>query len=222
MVIMMLEADKNCSLCERLCLYRAENKHDYPSYFNAPVPSFLPEETLDGVKMVIVGLAPGLHGANKTGRPFTGDYAGILLYNTLLKFDFAEGDYKENINDGLELKNCMVTNAVKCVPPQNKPILQEINQCNQFLKATLAACSALKVIISLGHIAHNAVLDAYGLKKSKFVFAHSAEHNLSQKVVMVNSYHCSRYNTNTKRLTEDMFEDVFEKAKTYIAESNYK
>lgn len=175
------------------------------------MPSFGPENG----QLLIVGLAPGLKGANFTGRPFTADYAGDLLYATLLKFGFAEGVYKERADDGLTLKNCRITNAVRCVPPENKPTPEEMRQCLGFLKMEMAALKNVKVILSLGLISHNSVLKAFSQKISAHKFAHGAVHDLG-KVKLIDSYHCSRYNTNTKRLTTDMFEDVFKKIKALL------
>jgi uracil-DNA glycosylase family 4 len=162
--------------------------------------------------MLIVGLAPGLKGANFTGRPFTGDYAGDLLYGTLLKYGFAKGAFKARPDDGLKLVNCRITNAVRCVPPENKPTGDEINTCLQFLKGELANLPNLKVIFSLGLISHNAVLKASGEKLSAFKFTHEGRHDLSNGLTLIDSYHCSRYNTSTGRLTEAMFHSAFEKA----------
>lgn len=162
-------------------------------------------------KILVVGLAPGLKGANFSGRPFTGDYAGDLLYATLLKFGFAKGTYGAHKNDGLELVNTRITNAVRCVPPENKPRGGEINTCLQFLKSEIQSMPNLKIILSLGLISHNAALKATDNKQSTYKFAHGAMHNLGSGLHLIDSYHCSRYNTNTGRLTEQMFEDVFEK-----------
>ena len=197
--------DKNCALCPRLKAFIDENRVLYPDQYNAPVPSFGSK----GAGVLIVGLAPGLKGANFTGRPFTGDYAGDLLYGTLLKFGFATGAYGAHKDDGLELVNARITNAVKCVPPQNKVIGTEINTCLQFLKTEMATMPNLKIIVSLGLVSHNAVMKATGHKQSAFKFAHEAVHDLGDGVQLVDSYHCSRYNTNTGRLTTQMFENVF-------------
>ncbi len=197
---------KNCALCSRLVAFREENREKFPDKFNAPVPTFGPTTA----ELLIVGLAPGLKGANFTGRPFTGDYAGDLLYPTLKKFGFAKGTFDKRIDDGLTLINCRITNAVRCVPPQNKPTTDEINTCLEFLNNEIAATHGLKTILTLGLIAHNAVQKAFGLKLSSHKFAHGAKHDLGNAVTLINSYHCSRYNTNTGRLTTQMFEDVFE------------
>ncbi len=186
--------------------FRAANRRAIPNGFNAPVPSF---GDLDA-ELLIVGLAPGLHGANTTGRPFTGDWAGDLLYASLLRCGLAEGTYGETANDGLLLRNCRITNAVRCVPPENKPTGDEQTACRPFLAAEIQAMPNLKVILALGSIAHDAVLKALGLKKSAFPFTHGALHHLPMPLVLADSYHCSRYNTNTGRLTEDMFLRVFD------------
>ncbi len=167
--------------------------------------------------MLIVGLAPGLQGANKTGRPFTGDYAGDLLYATLAKFDFSIGSYAGHADDGLTLKNCMITNAVRCVPPQNKPTGEEERHCRPFLVARIAHLSRLCVIMALGKIAHDSTLVALGHRKSAFKFAHGAVHKLDDRLTLFDSYHCSRYNTNTRRLTTQMFEHVFSTIEAHLA-----
>ncbi len=204
--------DHNCALCPRLKSFIDDNRVKFPNQYNAPVPAFGQKDA----ELLIVGLAPGLKGANFSGRPFTGDYAGDLLYGTLLKFGFARGEYGAHKDDGLELINARITNAVKCVPPQNKVTGDEINTCLQFLKTEMATMPKLKVILSLGLVSHNAVLKATGNKQSAFKFAHSAVHDLGGGVMLVDSYHCSRYNTNTGRLTTQMFEDVFETIKTTL------
>lgn len=195
----------DCALCPRLADFRAKNKAKFPDKFNAPVPPF----GGDDARLLIAGLAPGLKGANFSGRPFTGDYAGVLLYSTLLKFGFAEGMYDARADDGLRLKNCRITNAVRCVPPENKPTPVEEKTCLNFLTAEIASLKNLKVILSLGLISHKAVLKACGEKISAYKFAHGAVHQLSNGLTLIDSYHCSRYNTQTKRLTEVMFHDVF-------------
>ncbi|MEM6780474.1 MAG: uracil-DNA glycosylase [Pseudomonadota bacterium] len=198
--------DHDCALCPRLAAFRHDNREKFPDKFNAPVPPF---GGLDA-KLLIVGLAPGLKGANFSGRPFTGDYAGDLLYGTLLKFGLAQGEFKAHKDDGLELINTRLTNAVKCVPPENKPIGSEMNTCLQFLKNEIAAMPNLKNILCLGLISHNNVLKACGEKLSAFKFTHGGQHKLQNGITVYDSYHCSRYNTNTGRLTTEMFEDVFE------------
>ena len=196
---------RECSFCPRLYKFRLGNKVAFPTYFNAPVPSFGPI----GAKIMVTGLAPGLHGANQTGRPFTGDGAGELLYPTLLKAGMANGEYLAKPDDGIEMKKARITNAVRCVPPQNKVTGPEIAACNGFLAAEISSMNNLRAIIALGTVAHAAVLSAVGLKKSAFKFAHGAVFELPGGILLADSYHCSRYNTNTGRLTTEMFEDVF-------------
>lgn len=197
--------DIECNLCPRLKSFINDNRLKFPDQYNAPVPSFGSQKA----ELLIVGLAPGLKGANFTGRPFTGDYAGDLLYGTLLKFGFAQGEYGAHKDDGLTLVNSRITNAVKCVPPQNKVIGSEINTCKQFLKAEIETMPNLKVILSLGLVSHNAVLKTMEQKLSAFKFGHCAKHDIGGNITLIDSYHCSRYNTNTGRLTTEMFEDVF-------------
>ena len=201
----MICPDKNCRLCERLVQFRATNRLKFPTYYNAPVPSFGDI----GAKILVVGMAPGLNGANQTGRPFTNDYAGDVLYPALQKFGLAKGKYGKRADDGFELNGVRVTNAVRCVPPQNKVVAEEVNNCRQFLQDEIAAMPNLKIILSLGAVAHDAVLKALGYKKSAFKFAHGAHHRLEKhNLVLVNSYHTSRYNINTGVLTVEMFEKV--------------
>lgn len=197
----------DCPLCPRLAAFRAENRRQFPDWFNAPVPNW--GETQP--RLLIVGLAPGLRGANRTGRPFTGDYAGDLLYATLLKLGLASGTYERRPDDNLGLEGVMIANAVRCVPPQNKPTGEEIVTCRQFLLATIAAYRP-KAFLVLGRIAHDSLLSALGEKRSKFPFGHGNEHLLSDGARLFDSYHCSRYNTNTGVLTTDMFEEVVERA----------
>jgi uracil-DNA glycosylase family 4 len=192
-------------LCPRLAAYRAKNRNEEPEWFNGAVPSFGEADA----RLLVVGLAPGRNGANRTGRPFTGDYAGDLLYATLLEFGFAEGIYQARRDDGLTLKDCMITNAVRCVPPENKPTPEEIATCRPYFAARLAALPNLRVLLALGRIAHDQTLATLELKKSAFSFAHGARHELGGGTVMFDSFHCSRYNTNTGRLTADMFRSVF-------------
>ena len=199
------EPPHDCTACARLSAFRAANVQAHPGWFNGPVPSFGSSDAA----MLIVGLAPGLQGANKTGRPFTGDYAGDLLYRTLEKFGFSVGRYGGHADDGLRLRNCMITNAVRCVPPQNKPTTQEAGICRRFLCARIAALPRLTTILALGRIAHDSTLSALGHRKSAFKFAHGAAHKLDKRLTLFDSYHCSRYNTNTRRLTPKMFEEVF-------------
>jgi len=195
----------DCPLCPRLAAFHGANRIAYPSFHNARVAPF----GAVSASLLIVGLAPGLKGANQTGRPFTGDYAGDLLYPTLIKFGFARGSFDRRPDDGLELVGCRVTNAVRCVPPQNKPTTEEIRTCGQFLKSEIECMTDLHAVLALGGIAHGAILTALGHRKSAFKFAHGALHDLPGGPLLADSYHCSRYNTNTKRLTTAMFESVF-------------
>jgi len=198
---------RDCGLCPRLADFRSEHRAKQPDWHNAPVLSFGP---LDAA-LLVIGLAPGLQGANKTGRPFTGDYAGDLLYKTLGERGFTQGTYDRHAGDGLTLSNARITNAVRCVPPQNKPVGSEVSNCLPFLTAEVGAMAALRVILCLGQLSHNATLKALGQRQSAFKFAHNAVHEIpGQSVRIVDSYHCSRYNTNTGRLTEAMFDDVFD------------
>jgi uracil-DNA glycosylase family 4 len=192
--------------------FRDANRTKYPDWFNAPVPSFGPADA----ELFIVGLAPGLRGANRTGRPFTGDYAGVLLYETLLQFGFASGSYGEHPEDGLILTGCRITNAVRCVPPENKPVPDEITACNGFLKASIGEMPEVKAILALGKIAFDAVLRALGLKLSQCKFGHGAAFDLGNGRKLFGSYHCSRYNTNTGRLTPAMFHSVFEEISVHL------
>ncbi|OOZ42811.1 uracil-DNA glycosylase [Solemya elarraichensis gill symbiont] len=194
-----------CRKCERLANFLDEVKSDNPDYFCRPVPSFGEPDA----GLLIVGLAPGMHGANATGRPFTGDYAGELLYQTLYKYGFSTAAQSLSADDGLQLLNCRITNAVRCLPPQNKPVGAEVNNCNDFLAQELAALPPGGVIIALGTIAHKAVIRALGKKQKEYPFAHAACHELDAGKQLLDSYHCSRYNTQTRRLTTEMFEDVF-------------
>ncbi len=196
---------RDCPLCPRLAAFRADNSEKFPDWHNAPVGSF---GSLDA-RLLVVGLAPGLRGANRTGRPFTGDFAGDLLYATLGEFGFAEGDYDQRADDGLRLVDCRITNGVRCVPPENKPVGAEIKACRRFLVSEIAAMERLSMIIALGTVAHATVLTALSHKRSAYKFAHGAMHRLPGGPVLADSYHCSRYNTNTGRLTEDMFRSVF-------------
>ncbi len=204
--------DNNCGICPRLTDFRIQNQNKFSEWHNAPVTPF---GSLSS-QLLIVGLAPGLRGANRTGRPFTGDYAGVLLFDTLLKFKFAAGQYTLEGEDNFELINCRITNGVRCVPPQNKPIGSEINACRPFLINEIDAMHNLKCILVLGGIAHNTVLRALGQKVSMWKFKHNASHILPELPMLINSYHCSRYNTNTGRLTEKMFHDVFESIRKLI------
>ena len=197
--------DANCNRCDRLNDFLSVSKKKYPDYFCKPVPAFGDKN----IKLLIVGLAPGLHGANKTGRPFTGDHAGIILYETLFKHGFSNKPNSKEIGDGLELHNCRITNAVKCLPPLNKPTTQEIKNCNQFLKCEIELLKPKTILLALGTIAHNAILSSLRLTKKNFSFSHAARHELPNDLILYDSYHCSRYNTQTKRLTTEMFNDVF-------------
>ncbi len=199
------QPSRDCPLCPRLAGFRATQRAAHPDWHNAPVPSWGSESP----ELVIIGLAPGLRGANRTGRPFTGDYAGDLLYATLLKFGFAEGTYAGHIADGLVLSRARIVNAVRCVPPQNKPETGEIAACRQFLTAELAGLPRVRVILALGAIAHHAVLAAKGLRRAAYPFGHGMLHDLPDGALLADSYHCSRLNTNTGTLTTGMFEAVF-------------
>ena len=200
--------DAACRRCPRLAGFLDEVKAKHPDYFAAPVPAFGDEHP----KLLIVGLAPGMHGANRTGRPFTGDYAGILLYNTLFELGCSNIPGTDNPNDGLVLNGVRISNAVKCLPPQNKPETSEIRECNSFIASEIKALPKGCNLFALGLIAHQAVLRAYGLKLGALKFAHGAVHQLPDGRMLYDSYHCSRYNTQTKRLTEDMFRDVLSAA----------
>jgi uracil-DNA glycosylase family 4 len=203
----------DCALCPRLVDFRMAQRSAHADWHNAPVPSFGDISA----QLLIVGLAPGLKGANRTGRPFTGDYAGDLLYATLKKFGFARGDYAQRKDDGLTLIDCRVTNAARCVPPENKPLPEEIASCRQFLVGEIAMMPKLRAILALGQIAHGAVLTALGQRKSAFAFKHAAMHALSDGKLLADSYHCSRYNTNTGKLTTAMFESVFEELRRRLS-----
>ncbi len=195
-----------CTLCPRLHSFVTSQQAEHPDWHNGPVPTYGDSSA----QLLIVGLAPGLRGANRTGRPFTGDYAGDLLYATLGAFGFAKGTYDARPDDGVTLHNVAITNAVRCVPPQNKPVGAEIATCNTFLTELLAGMQNVRVIMALGRISHDAVLRALGLKRSAHTFAHNAVHRLIDGLTLIDSYHCSRYNTNTGRLTVAMFEAVFD------------
>ncbi len=203
------EPPKTCPLCPRLVAYRAANARAEPTWFNGPAPSFGDPRA----HLLVVGLAPGRAGANRTGRPFTGDYAGDLLYSTLKKLGLARGEYRADPADGFELTGAMITNAVRCAPPENKPTPQEIATCRPFLVARLEHLREVRAILALGAIAHESVLAAHGLKASAAKFAHGAEVALPGGRTLVSSYHCSRYNTQTRRLTAPMFETVMARAK---------
>lgn len=206
------EFNPDCRSCPRLAAYLDEVKQGYPDYHARPVASFGdPEATL-----LIVGLAPGMHGANATGRPFTGDFAGILLYETLYKFGLSNQPTSTSQDDGLRLVDCRITNAVKCLPPQNKPTTAEVKACNDYLTAELNNLPRGAVVLALGAIAHGAVLRALALRAAQYPFQHCRAHHLPQELYLVDSYHCSRYNTQTRRLTETMFHQVFELAKSLL------
>lgn len=200
--------DPDCTLCPRLASFLAAGKQEYPDYYCRPVPPFGDPSA----RLLIVGLAPGFHGANATGRPFTGDYAGILLYETLFEFGLSTGPVSVSADDSLRLIDCRISNSVKCVPPGNKPLPAEIATCNRYLATELERVRDGTVLLALGAIAHGASLRALGLKPSGFKFAHAAEHELPRGLTLIDSYHCSRYNTNTRRLTTDMFRAVVGRA----------
>jgi uracil-DNA glycosylase len=201
--------DRDCPLCPRLAEFREQIRAREPDWHNAPVASFGDPKA----QLLIVGLAPGMQGANRTGRPFTGDYAGDLLYATLLEYGFAKGVYQARPDDSLRLVDCRISNAVRCLPPQNKPLPAEINTCRQFLIATIASMPKLRAIVALGRIAHESTLKALGLRNAAAPFAHGAVH-MAGKLKLYDSYHCSRYNTNTRVLTPDMFRNVFAKVRS--------
>jgi uracil-DNA glycosylase len=198
------EPGRNCPLCPRLAEFRAQVRAREPGWHNAPVASFGDSDA----RLLIVGLAPGLQGANRTGRPFTGDFAGDLLYATLLEYGFASGIYQARPDDGLTLVDCRISNAVRCVPPQNKPLPVEIHTCRQFLSATIATMPRLRAIVALGRIAHESTVKALGMRNAAVPFAHGVAHKAGA-LSLYDSYHCSRYNTNTGVLTPKMFRDVF-------------
>lgn len=204
---------QSCRACPRLSQFLAEVRDRHPDYHAAPVPAFGDPRA----RLLIVGLAPGMHGANRTGRPFTGDYAGILLYETLHRFGFADRPESVSRDDGLALKGCRITNAVKCLPPENKPETDEIRSCNRYLAVELTAAREAKVILALGLVAHKAVLMALGLRQSALAFGHGSRHLLPDGRVLIDSYHCSRYNTQTRRLTAEGFHDVFRLIRAELA-----
>ena len=206
------EPDRDCALCPRLRGFLLEKRKELPSYFNAPVPSFGDPAP----KLLIVGLAPGLHGANQTGRPFTGDWAGDLLYAAIEAHGFSEGRYGGTADDGLVLKGAMITNALRCVPPQNKPIGAEANACRPFLTDQIKALTSVQAILCLGKISHDNTVRALGLRLKDYPFGHHKIHELQGGKRLYSSYHCSRYNTNTKRLTEEMFFKVFADIRGFI------
>ncbi len=201
-----------CKLCSRLAGFLQEVKLKHADYQCLPVASFGD----NNAHLLIVGLAPGMHGANATGRPFTGDHAGILLYQTLHQFGFASSDQSVYADDGLLLKDCRITNAVRCLPPQNKPVGAEVNNCNGYLQQELEQMPHDSVVMALGVVAHRAVIRALGLRQTQFQFGHAVEHRINPQLLLIDSYHCSRYNTNTRRLTTEMFETVFAQIRSYL------
>ena len=199
-----------CQQCNRLSSFLSEKRKEFPDYYNLPVPSFGPASA----QLLIVGLAPGLHGANRTGRPFTGDYAGVLLYETLFKYGFSSEIKSVSSSDQLKMNNCRISNAVRCVPPQNKPLPEEVAHCRGFLFSEIAQLPEDGIILALGRIAHQSIVKSMNLSSSKYHFSHGIVHSLPEsKIKLVDSYHCSRYNTQTRRLTKDMFRQVFETIK---------
>ena len=212
------EAPRDCAFCPRLVSFRVANRANEPDWHNAPVQSF-GQENAAHARLLIVGLAPGLRGANRTGRPFTGDYAGELLFNTLIQYGFARGSYEARPDDGLTLVDCMITNAVRCVPPENKPTPAEINNCRRFLAERMAAMPRLAAIVVLGRIAHNSTLAALGARRASFPFSHGAVHSPGKGITLFDSFHCSRYNTNTGKLTPEMFRAVFAAVRGYLGEA---
>lgn len=200
--------DIDCRTCPRLACFLDDVKAQYPNYHARPVPPFGDPTA----RLLIVGLAPGMHGANATGRPFTGDHAGILLYETIHKYGFGSAPVSISKDDGLSLNNCRITNAVKCLPPQNKPVGSEINNCNAYLRQELEAMPDASVILALGSIAHNSVIKALALRQKDFPFGHNRLHQIRPSMQLLDSYHCSRYNTQTRRLTSEMFDTVFARA----------
>jgi uracil-DNA glycosylase family 4 len=209
------EPSHDCPLCPRLHDFIADWRVREPAWFNGPVPTFLPANGAEHVRLLIVGLAPGLRGANRTGRPFTGDYAGDLLYSTLTRFGFARGRFEARPDDGLQLIDTAITNAVRCVPPENKPTGVEIATCRRFLSATIASFPRLEAILALGAIAHQSTVRALGARVAGHAFKHGGEHKIGP-VSLFSSYHCSRYNTNTGVLTEAMFVAVFERIRRHL------
>jgi len=206
----------DCRKCERLATFLDDVRVKYPDYFAKPVPSFGAPDA----RLLVVGLAPGMHGANATGRPFTGDHAGILLYATLHEYGFASQAEALSAADGLELIDCRITNAVRCLPPQNKPVGAEVNACNPYLAEELAMLTAGSVVLVLGSIAHKAVIKALGLRQADYKFGHEASFALPNDLTLLCSYHCSRYNTQTRRLTPEMFGNVFARARAELAKTS--
>ena len=210
---MIAAPGQDCPLCPRLVAYREANRAEHPDWFNAPVPSFGNPDA----RLLVVGMAPGVRGANRTGRPFTGDHAGVLLYQTLVRFGFADGEYQADPADGLTLRDTRIINAVRCVPPANLPVPAEVKTCNVFLTSELTGMPNLKLVVVLGLLAHAAVVRSLGLRQSAYKFAHGAIHALPGGLLLADSYHVSRYNTNTGRLTEAMFHAVIAEAKARLA-----
>jgi len=202
------EAPRDCPLCPRLVALRHALREEHPDWWNAPVPAFGDPDAW----LAIVGLAPGMWGANRTGRPFTGDHSGILFYDTLMKFGLAEGVYEERPDDNVRLSGCVIFNSVKCLPPQNKPLPAEVANCRRFYEASLALLPSVRVLVALGRIAHDNALRTAGLRLADYPFGHGAEHRLPGGRILIDTYHCSRYNQNTGRLTAAMFEAVFARA----------
>ena len=209
----MPEFNHDCLACPRLASHLSNVRDMYPRYYARPVPPFGDPKA----RLLVVGLAPGMHGANRTGRPFTGDHAGILLYETLHRHGFADRPASVSANDGLVLINCRITNAVKCLPPGNKPLPAEIATCNLYLQTELQGLKQGNVVLALGTVAHEAVLRSFKLKRKEYSFAHGAHHQLPEGMHLLDSYHCSRYNTQTKRLTAAMFDNVMRQAKDLLA-----
>ena len=208
--------NENCRNCPRLSAFLDSVKEKNPDYHCKPVPPFGDA----AARFLIVGLAPGMHGANRTGRPFTGDHAGLLLYETLQTFGFSNQAQATSVDDGLELIDCRITNAVKCLPPDNKPLGEEINTCNRYLANELRLLPKGAVMLALGGIAHRAILRALSLRQTHYPFGHAAEHEVGPALMLLDSYHCSRYNTNTRRLTDEMFRSVFARAKELLAKGS--
>jgi uracil-DNA glycosylase family 4 len=208
----------NCRRCPRLANFLDEVRAKHPDYHARPVPSFGDP----AARLLVVGLAPGMHGANATGRPFTGDHAGVLLYETLHRFGFGSQAIANSADDGLKLLDCRITNAVRCLPPQNKPVGSEVNECNAYLAAELATLAPGSVVLALGGVAHKAVIKALGLRQADYKFAHASNFPLPGELSLLSSYHCSRYNTQTKRLTPTMFADVFATAREHLNELDNK
>ena len=201
-----------CTRCPRLTAFLTQIKVDFPDYYARPVPSFGDKKA----RLLVVGLAPGMHGANRTGRPFTGDHAGILLYQTLYNHGFSSSPGSEAVTDDLLLRDCRITNAVRCLPPQNKPLGEEVKKCNQFLLEEIQMLPRVGVLVALGAVAHSAILKALQLKQAQFAFGHGCVHQVDSGITMIDSYHCSRYNTQTRRLTSEMFGDVFVTARKLL------